>query len=239
LYLGGEKLEKSHRAFYYFSPMVVSGGVIRPVALFLIAFLCLWTIPLPPLSAQDQGPSGEAPVSGGGEAPGETGVFLETSPEDSILLGDDPPGLPPTAPGASVSLILRMLLILLLAAAAIYGVVYIFKRASRPAELRDPNVKLLSSVHLGANRFVHVVAVGTRVWLLGAGDGGVGLITEIEDQDAINALFLEESRRSARREGGKFPDFKAMLRRLGLPVDNSVPGADNIRKRRERLRGFK
>jgi hypothetical protein len=30
-----------------------------------------------------------------------------------------------------------------------------------------------------------------------------------------------------------------MLRRLGVPVDNQVPGADNIRKRRERLRGFK
>jgi flagellar protein FliO/FliZ len=206
----------------------LSGGLFRLFPVPLIVFLCLWTIHPSFLSAQETGTGDEA-------VPGGT---VESISESSILLGDDAPGVPPASSGASASLILRMLLILLLAAAAIYGVVYFLKRASRPAEPRDPNVKLLSSVHLGSNRFVHLVAVGTRVWFLGSGDGGVNLITEIEDQDVINALFLEESRRSA-QGGAKGPDFKAILRRLGFPVDNRVPGADNIRKRRERLGGFK
>jgi flagellar protein FliO/FliZ len=236
-YLGGEKLKNTDGKFFYtgsfpkapvpgkrplnsLARRVFAEGPVRPPALSLIALLCLLAFPLPFLSAQ--------------EAAGD----LETVPESSIFLGDESPAIPPAAPGASVSLILRMLLILLLAAAAIYGVVYFLKRGSRPAEQRDPNVRILSSVHLGSNRFVHVVAVGARVWLLGAGDGGVNLLTEIDDQDAVNALFLEESRRSAQGEG-KIQDFKAILRRLGLSVDNRVPGADNIRRRRDRLKGFK
>jgi flagellar protein FliO/FliZ len=157
--------------------------------------------------------------------------------EDTLVLGETEPGIPPPGPGVSVFLILRMLLVLILAAAAIYGVVYFLKRASRPSEQRDPNVRLLSSVHLGSNRFVYTVAVGSRVLLLGAGEGGVTLITEIDDQDTINAMLLEDSRKSAAAVSGGLPDFKAMLRRFGVPT-GKPPGADNIRKRRERLKGL-
>jgi flagellar protein FliO/FliZ len=224
--LGGEKLSNVRPKFFYDSHRFLSGG-FRLFSMLLILLLCLWALPPPLLFAQET-------AAGEETAPRPP----ESIPESSILLGEEASGVPPAPPGASASLILRMLLVLALAAAAIYGVVYFLKRASRPAEQRDPNVKLLSSVHLGSNRFVHVVSVGTRVWLLGAGDGGVNLITEIEDQDAINAMFLEESQRSA-RSGGKILNFKAMLSRLGLPVDDRVPGADSIRNRRERLKGFK
>ncbi|MDR1100618.1 MAG: flagellar biosynthetic protein FliO [Treponema sp.] len=193
-------------------------------------FVLILAVYTPALS-QDLGPGDEAPVN-----TAEDTIILG---EEAIILGEDTPGVPVTVPGTSAGLILRMLLILALAAAAVYGVVYFIKRASRPSERRDPNVKLLSSVHLGSNRFVHALAVGTKVWLLGAGDSGVNLIAEIEDPDTVNAMLLEESRRSAEAAPGGFLDFKAMLRRFGIPVDKQVPGADNIRKRRDRLRGLK
>jgi len=83
-----------------------------------------------------------------------------------------------------------------------------------------------------------VVSVGSKAWLVGASEGGVGLISEIEDKDILNALFLEDSRKSAEAPQGRFLDFRAMLRRLGMPVESGVPGAENIRKRRERLKGL-
>ncbi|MDR1099949.1 MAG: flagellar biosynthetic protein FliO [Treponema sp.] len=207
--------------------MIRPGFVILMIAASLV-------VPCPPVvSAQEQD-------AGAGTAGAEAAMPVpEESPESSIVLGADVPGLPAAPSGASGGLILRMLLILILAAAAIYGVVYFLKRASRPQERRDPNVKLLSTVHLGGNRFVHAVAVGGKVWLLGAGDAGVNLIAEIEDQDAVNAMLLEESRRSAEAGSGRFPDFRSLIRRLGLPVDNGIPGPDRIRKNRERLKGFK
>jgi flagellar protein FliO/FliZ len=237
--LGGEKLKKSRGRTLFFSHVFCTGGVIRLLCAALAVFVSLAAVRPPVLSAQDQaggteaGGAGTAGVEAGGTTPAESG-------EDFLFFGDDDPGLPPAPPGASsVSLILRMLLILILAAAAIYGVVYFLKRASRPQERRDPNIKLLSTVHLGGNRFIHAVAVGSRVWLLGAGDAGVNLITEIEDPDAANAMLLEESRRSAEAGSGRFPDFRALIRRMGLPVDNGIPGPDRIREGRERLKDFK
>jgi flagellar protein FliO/FliZ len=214
--LGGEKLKTSHDTIFRDLFCSTSPKKIRPLlaALLVIAGLALVRVPV--LSAQAEGPGGE----------------------EALVLGEAGPGLPPPGPGASVSLILRMLLVLILAAAAIYGVVYFLKRASRPSEGRDPNLRLLSSVHLGSNRFVHAVSVGSRVLLLGAGDGGVNLITEIDDQDTVNAMLLEDSRKNAEAVSGRLPDFKAMLRRFGFQAGNKPPGADNIRKRRERLKGL-
>jgi flagellar protein FliO/FliZ len=219
--LGGEKLKKTHGKPVYFSQVVKRRGIFR---LFMVVLFFVLGAAAPVLSAQDL-------AAGDG--------VQENTAEENIILGEDAPGIPVVPPAASASLILRMLLILLLAAAAVYGVVYLIKRASRPSERRDPNVKLLSSVHLGSNRFVHAVAVGSRVWLLGAGDNGVNLISEIEDPDTVNAMLLEESRRSAEAAPGGLLDFKALLRHFGIPSDNRAPGADNIRKRRERLKGLK
>jgi flagellar protein FliO/FliZ len=142
---------------------------------------------------------------------------------------------------SSIGTVFRMVLSLALAAAAIYGVIFFIKRAGRRAETRDPFLKILASAHLGGNRYAHVVAVGAKAWLLGAAEGGVSLIGEIEDKDILNAMLLEDSRRSAEAPPGGFPrgrlpDFKAILSRLGMPVDSGAPGADNIRKRRERLK---
>jgi flagellar protein FliO/FliZ len=208
------------------SPKTVRRRVILPVVLLI---LCMGPSLL---FAQDAGTEA-------GAVPDAAGVEAGTvNPEAAIVFGDEAPGISPAAPGVSVFLILRMLLVLVFAAAAIYGVVYFLKRASRPAEPRDPNLRILSSVHLGANRFIHAVAVGSRVLLLGAGDGGVTLITEIDDQDAVNAMLLEDSRKSAEAASGRFPDFKALLRRFGVQAGGRPPGVDTIRKRRERLKGL-
>jgi flagellar protein FliO/FliZ len=158
--------------------------------------------------------------------------------EQSLILGEDTPLPAGTAGGPSVWSVVRMLLTLALAAAAVYGVVFFIKKGSRRNDLKDPFLRVLASAHLGSNRYAHIVAVGSKAWLLGSSDGGVNLIGEIEDKDILNAMLLEESQKSAEAAAGRFLDFKSMLRRLGMPADPRVPGAETIRKRRERLRGL-
>ena len=147
-------------------------------------------------------------------------------------------GTIPDAPvaGPSIWSVVRMVLTLALAAAAIYGIVFFIKRSSKQTVSRDPFLKILATAHLGSNRYAHVVSVGSKAWLLGSSDGGVSLIGEVDDKDVVNAMLLEDSRKSAEAAPGRFPDFMAMLRRMGLPSDNRAPGADDIRKRRERLK---
>ena len=201
---------------------------IRKLALLLAAGLL---IQIPIISAQES-------AAENSEEEQITEVDRHLLAEQEIVFGEsDTTAM--TGTGSSIWAIIRMVLVLSLAAAAVYGAVYFIKRASKPAPNKDPFLKCLASTHLGSNRYVHIVSVGTRAWLIGAGDSGVNLISEVEDTDTINAMLLEDSRKSADSIQGKFPDFMTMLRRLGATASPNTPaGADEIRKRRERLKGL-
>jgi flagellar protein FliO/FliZ len=66
----------------------------------------------------------------------------------------------------------------------------------------------------------------------------VRLISALEDQETVDAMLLDESRR-APEAGSRFGDFKALLRRLGGGA-GSAPGfsADTLRRQREKLKGL-
>jgi flagellar protein FliO/FliZ len=142
------------------------------------------------------------------------------------------------------------LIALIVVAAAVYGVVYFLRKIGRPAEVRESALKVLASTHLGSNRFVHVVSLGEKAWLVGASDGGVDLIAEIEDKESIDALLLDESKRAGEGGAGKI-DFFSIMRKLGAggrlagsrgagpsSSSNGSPSAIGVRERRERLRGL-
>jgi flagellar protein FliO/FliZ len=164
-----------------------------------------------------------------------------TAAERALPLGGGDDAAPvPSGGGASIWVIVRMLLVLVLAAAAIYGVVFFIKKAGRrSADVEDPYLKILASAHLGGGRYAQVVSLGSKAWLIGVSDGGVNLISDIEDQEIVDAMLLDESTKSAERGAGRLPDFKAILGRFGVKVKSGPPGPENIRKRRERLKGWK
>ena len=200
-----------------------------------IAVLCVFCAFSTALFAQDEAAlPEEAPI----EAPAEDWI---TAAERALSLDSDAAGAAAAPPPASALSILRVLLTLVVVAAAIYGLVFLVKRFARGGISRDPFLKILASAPLGANRSAHIIAVGSQAWLVGAAENGVNLISEISDKDVIDALILEDSRRSADAgpSGGRLPDFRALLRRLGMPMDSSAPpGPDSIRKRGERLKGL-
>jgi flagellar biogenesis protein FliO len=132
-----------------------------------------------------------------------------------------------------------MVLVLALAAAAIYGIVILIRRSQKPRE--DPTstpLRVLARAPLGASRSVYAVAVGTQGWLVGTGEGGVSLIAEIQDKDALNAMLLDESRQAA--ASPERLSFARILENLrGGGGDGGLNlGADRVRKSRERLKGL-
>jgi flagellar protein FliO/FliZ len=137
-----------------------------------------------------------------------------------------------------------MVLVLALVAAVIYGAVFFIRRASRPRDRHNPYLKILTSTHLGSNRFVYVVNLGNQAWLVGAGEGGVSLISEIKDRETLDAMLLEDSQKQTESLGGRFADFRTFLRRFGggagpagdLPPDKPGASTDAVRKNRERLK---
>jgi flagellar protein FliO/FliZ len=132
-----------------------------------------------------------------------------------------------------------MVLVLALAALAIYGVVFFIKRMSRSPELRDPNLKVLARAPLGGGAFTAVVSVGSRAWLVGGGDGGVSLIAEIDEAEALETMLLDDARKTAEAGNVRFPDFRSLLRRLGGGTENRPANpAEALRKQRDRLKGL-
>jgi flagellar protein FliO/FliZ len=229
--LGGEKLKSCASVSY--------NAAYKAAFLFFIFFL---TTGIQFLSAQEQGQEqdqGAAESQAVSEGAGSEGGVRDAheEAERAITLGDVPAA---EAPGraASIGLIVRMLLVLIVIALAVYGVIYFMKKSSRPPAQNDPYLKVLSTVHLGSNRYVHVISIGDKAWLVGSGDAGVTLITEITDQNAISAMLIEETRKKAENQS-RLPDFKALLHRLGVKTSANPPSADDIRRRREKFRGFR
>jgi len=141
--------------------------------------------------------------------------------------------------GPSVWSVIRMILALALVAAAIYGIVLLFKKAGKQTPNEDTFLKILANTHLGSNRYAHIISAGSRAWLVGSCDGGVNLISEIEDKELIDAMLLEDANK-IEQPAGRFTSFMSILRRFGVKAQSKtrIPGVDDIRKRRERLKGL-
>jgi flagellar biogenesis protein FliO len=237
--LGGEKLKPLHHYCYKFRVTLLT-------LCFALGIIGGLFVGGPILGAQDAGDTATPGVVEAERVPVDP-----LAGEREIFLGEEPPGLPVASPGpVSGFAVLRTVLLLILAAAAIYGVVYVVRKLSRPQELLDPNLRILASARLGPNRFVHVLALGTKGWLVGSGEGGISHIADSTDQEALDTLFLEESRRNAETNSGRW-DFRSLLRRLGIVDRGTGPHArippegtqtsiqpDEIRRRRERLKGL-
>jgi flagellar protein FliO/FliZ len=217
--LGGEKLKTCCRA-------LDRPAFQKNASCAFFAALIFFTLITPSLFAQ------ETSVS-------ETAVPAIASGEEAFVLGEEPAAVSGGGP-ASLGVVIRMVLVLALVALAIYGIVFFFKRISRPPQSKDPNLKILASAPLGSNRFVHVVSLGKQAWLIGAGDGGVNHIADIEDQETIETLLIEDAEKTG---NGRVNTFASLLRRIGSaiapakgPQPEGFVQGDLLRKQRDRLK---
>ena len=168
---------------------------------------------------------------------------VSTAIDESTILFDTPIPAAAAPGGAPTFVVVRMVLVLALAALAIYGVVFFFKRITRPQESRDPHLKLLARVPLSSDSYAAVVSVGGKAWLVGGGSGGLNLISEITDTETLETLLLDDARRNAEAEFKGFVDFQSLLQRFrgnaGGKTDMPMGAfSERLRKQRERVRGL-
>ncbi|MDR0641086.1 MAG: flagellar biosynthetic protein FliO [Treponema sp.] len=184
---------------------------------------------------------GASPAGASAESPAEAPSPVLPA-EGEIFLGEESPGVSVAEPGpVSGFAIFRTVLLVILAAAAIYGLVHVVKKLSQAREPPNSSLRILAAVRLGPGRFLHLVALGSRAWLVGSGEGGISHIADITEQETLDTLFLEESRQNG--ASGRTGDFQSLLRRLGVLKSPEKAGdqenlAEKIRLRRDRLRGL-
>lgn len=92
---------------------------------------------------------------------------------------------------------LRMVLVLGGVIAAIYGVFFLLKRVGNPRTQPNSLINVLSTQNLQGNRALHLVEVGNEVFLIGSADGGVQLVSRIEESETLDSIHLYRSQMSA------------------------------------------
>ncbi len=204
--------------------------VLCAAAALLVAF--------PAAFAQPTGADGDraAIVAGSGTAAAaaeEDLVLTESSGNEAGKAG--------TLSGSAWPYFLRMLLTLGLVLGAIWVVFRLLRRAARPKAQPDAFIRVLASAPLGAGKWLYVVSLGAKAFLVGATDSSVQLIHEIEDGELIDEMKL----RSATAPQDASRDFGTLL--LGLLKPGSkhraepakgISGTDFLARQRDRLKKF-
>ncbi|TVQ23295.1 MAG: hypothetical protein EA382_10255 [Spirochaetaceae bacterium] len=125
--------------------------------------------------------------------------------------------------------LVRMVVVLGVVVAIIYLVFHFLKRAGRTSTDGNGTIRVLSTESLPGNRQVYLVKVGSQVFLLGGGGDSVTLLSEITDQESVDALILAAADAAPTTR----KTFAEMVSGL---VQGSQSGTLNVlRQQRERL----
>jgi flagellar protein FliO/FliZ len=130
---------------------------------------------------------------------------------------------------------LRMVLILAAVVGVIYLIFWILKRGFRRQLPQNDLIRLLGTRSLTGNRSLHLVELGRQVFLVGAAEGSISLISEIKDPETLDAIALERSQMQTRGSQG-FAQFFQSLLKSGKQPESSVGDTITFMKRqRQRL----
>lgn len=132
--------------------------------------------------------------------------------------------------------VLRMVLVLGAVLGVIYLLFYLLKKASRPVKDSGSLIDLLATRNLTNSSAVHLVKVGSQIFLVGAGDTGVRLVSEITDKETLDRIALEESEDAGSRS------FTEVLRGVFKGERSSsskiLTGKSFIREQKNRLKNL-
>jgi len=113
-----------------------------------------------------------------------------------------------------------MIIKTILVLALFIGGFYIFYRfVTQKAGLHASGheaIQILSTVPVGANKFIQIIDVAGKVFLLGVSDNNISLLTEIKDRMDIDRIRLLSSK-STPVQGSSFQDF--ISAQIGWVID--------------------
>jgi flagellar protein FliO/FliZ len=194
----------------------------------LLCFLLFGLLPLAGAAAQDQ--TGEP--DGASRRPAEESLLI-LDPEETAQEGEveDVQG----GPLVSSWDFLRMVLILAAVVAVIYLIFWLLKRGVRRQLPQNDLIRLLGTRNLTGNRALHLVEMGKQVFLVGAAEGSISLISEIRDQETLDSIALERSQIENRSNQG-FAHFFQSILKSGKQRESSVGATiDFMKQQRQRL----
>ncbi len=170
----------------------------------------------------------------------------ETPPqgEGSFIIPDDTETTGAVQPGKTPELIpiwdfIRMLLIL----GAVIGVIYVFfyflKKSVKKRMPESDLIRVLGYTQLRGNSGLYLVELGSNVYLVGASENGMSLISTVTDKETIDTVRLRAA------EAGLSPklSFSDFISRMLKPKEKAenqdLSPIDFLKNQKERLKNLK
>jgi flagellar biosynthetic protein FliO len=194
--------------------------------------------PLVAQANQNLQTKGSAGTAAGQGAPGAAAAPLD---ESKIPIGGAPSGGPNAAPGTAAPSgvstwdFVRMILVLAAVLGVIYLLFWLLRRGAGNKIQENGLIRVLGSRGLSGSRSLHLVEVGSSVYLVGSSDGGVELIAEITDKESLDSLRLKAAEQTP---GGRRTFAQALgeiFRPAGKPFSIGE-GLGFLKGQRERLK---
>jgi flagellar protein FliO/FliZ len=127
-----------------------------------------------------------------------------------------------------------MILILAAVVGLIYLLFWVLRKGTGRRIQNNDMIRVLGSRSLSGSKALHLVEVGASVFLVGASDGGVELISQITDKESLDAVHLKaaEQRPAQRRT---FQDVLADIFKPARKPFSLAESVDMLKRQRDRL----
>ena len=123
---------------------------------------------------------------------------------------------------STAKLVIKMIVALVLVVAALYGIMWFFKKKNNPAQSDDDFLRRVSSLNLSPGKSVEIVTLVDRGFILGVTDSNINLIAEITDKEMISALNLNFDKKQNTKKPMNFSDVLDMFMPGGPRTRNNI-----------------
>ena len=133
---------------------------------------------------------------------------------------------------------LRMFLVLLFIGAAIYGLIFLLKKASTGKYDESDLINIISSKSVSAGKTLHIVEVGNQMMLLGVSDDSINHLADITDKETYERIKLYKGENEAPKSGSFYSYLSDVInpgRKKGKKTGNISSLLEKQKKRMEKL----
>ena len=107
---------------------------------------------------------------------------------------------------SNLGFLIKTILVLVLVIAAIYGLMWFFKKKNTVTQSDDDFLRRVSSLTLSPGKSVEIVSLLDHAYILGVTDSNINLISEIQDKELIEAMNLNFDKKQNVKKPMNFND---------------------------------
>lgn len=123
--------------------------------------------------------------------------------------------------------VIRMILVLVLIVVAIYFLMKFFKKKGNVTKSDDDFMRRVSTLNIGPGKSVEIITIMDKGYMIGVTEGGINLISELDDSELVEALNLNFDKKNSTKKPYKFSDMLEMFSR-GAEKKTVYGDAENI-----------